>query len=357
MSKAYDFISQYMEEHPNQELDLAFALKVIEACQNDNEPEDCKEQYATALAYAGQCYYWGWDGVEPNSMEAFPLLSEAYGLGNNNGLEELGFCYYEGCDSPDGEPDKETAMQIWEEGMELGNNGCTLRYCTELVDNDEADASTIAKLEKLATDPENPEPDACAILYVYYSREGDEDKAWEWREKGIDMDSRLMQSILDDEAEQEVGEDDWSASEEPEQEFEAYDDETEAAHPGYPDSGEKYVIIADTNDGFRIVQADASDWRSLPALIGAERCDDMRCQKFRDVAHKLMLPGTLLGQLDKDAFRKYNLEVNYHASQWYDGYADLAGDMIICMEDNKYNPFSFTSKEQAQSVIDALCNR
>ena len=31
------------------------------------------------------------------------------------------------------------------------------------------------------------------------------------------------------------------------------------------------------------------------------------------------------------------------------------GAMVICLEDAQYNSFSFTSKAQAQSVIDALC--
>ena len=57
----------------------------------------------------------------------------------------------------------------------------------------------------------------------------------------------------------------------------------------------------------------------------------------------------------KDAFRKPHLKPNWHASQWYDGNADLMGAMVICLEDAQYNPFSFTSKAQAQSVIDALC--
>ena len=39
-----------------------------------------------------------------------------------------------------------------------------------------------------------------------------------------------MEQIIYDEAEEEIGEDDWSDS--PEQEFQAYDDETEAENPG-----------------------------------------------------------------------------------------------------------------------------
>lgn len=61
--------------------------------------------------------------------------------------------------------------------------------------------------------------------------------------------------------------------------------------------------------------------------------------------------------LDQDDFRKRYLKPDWHASQWYDGTADLAGAMVICLEDARYNPFSFPSKEQTQKVIDALCNK
>ena len=121
------------------------------------------------------------------------------------------------------------------------------------------------------------------------------------------------------------------------------------------DVGEKFVILAGADDSFCIVQADVSDWDSLPGLIEAERLDNMRCEKFRSISAELKLPGALLGNLDRDGFRKDWLEPNWHASQWYDGTADLVGDMIICMEDSDYNPFSFSTKEEAQKVIDALC--
>lgn len=366
-SKAYDLIqellNQFDEENGNE---LEFAKKVVQIYLDNGKPQDCREQYAMAVGYMGQAWYYGWNGLTENEQMAFPLLLSAYNAGNKNVLELLGLCYYNGSSTPNGTPEPEKALAIWKEGMELGDPDCTFHVCVDKVENDQVDAETIATLEALSEDY----PDACAILYYYYNREGEEDKAWEWREKAIEKESPLMQSWIDEEAEQEVGEDDYTAperrgtdmsiffgdsEEDDDNEFDGYDDETEAAHPGYPEVGEKYVIIAAVDDSFRIVQADAADWRSLPALIGAERCDDMRCQKFRDIAHKLMLPGTLLGQLDKDAFRKPHLKPNWHASQWYDGNADLMGAMVICLEDAQYNPFSFTSKAQAQSVIDALC--
>ena len=347
MSKALDIIGKILDEYdPEKQTEYQLVQKIIETYLNNGQPEDCRDQYAFALAYSGQAWFWGWDQLEQDQRKAFPLLLSAYELGNTSALEELGLCYSNGFSTPDGSPEKDKAMEVWKKGMEDGDNRCTFRWCVEKVDNDEADASILSKLEAVATDQENPVPDACAVLYYHYSNEGDEDKAWEWREKGLEMGSEFMQQLIDDEKEEEVEED----------EYEGHDDETEAAHPGYPDVGEKYVIIAATDDSFRIVQADASDWRSLPALIGADSCDDMRCEKFRKVSKALGLPGTLLGRLDRDGFRKYYLKPNWHASQWYDGNADLVGAMIICQEDTKYNPFSFSSKEEAQRVIDGLCS-
>lgn len=66
------------------------------------------------------------------------------------------------------------------------------------------------------------DPDAAALLWAYYGWEGDEDTAWEWRDKAEDAQSPLMEQMLYGYAEEEVEEDDW------EQEFEAFDDETEA---------------------------------------------------------------------------------------------------------------------------------
>lgn len=365
MSKALDIIDKIIEEHnPEKQTEYQLVQKIIEAYRNNGEPEDCREQYAIALAHAGRVLYWGWDNMEKDERMAFPFLLSAYELGNTNALEELGLGYYNGFSSPDGAPEKDKAMAVWEKGMEAGDNSCTFRWCIEKVNNDEADADVIARLEAIATDRENPIPDACAVLYYHYNREGEDGKAEQWREKGLDLGSEFMQQLIDDEKEEEVEEDSWTRpgavffpeDEDDDDEYEGHDDETEAAHPGYPEVGEKYVVIAATDDSFRIVQADASDWRSLPALIGASSCDDMRCEKFRRVSKELGLPGTLLGQLDKDGFRKRYLRPNWHASQWYDGSADLMGAMVICMEDASYNPFSFSSKEEAQRAIGGLCS-
>ena len=80
----------------------------------------------------------------------------------------------------------------------------------------------VGELERMAMDVENPVPDACALLWAYYWWEEDEDTAWEWWDRGLDMESPLMEAINLDNMEQEVGEDDWDG------EFQAYDDETEA---------------------------------------------------------------------------------------------------------------------------------
>lgn len=335
------------------------------------EPDEYEKFYGgVANFYMGEIFYRGLAGKQIPQMAAAYYVMAFVNCEYEPAREMAGLMYYQGYfPSGEGKTGREKGMELWEEGMNKGDGACTLHWCVDKVENDEVTPEVLQKLEDLTKgDDEHCYPDAAAVLYSYYYNEGDEEQSEKWRQIALDLDSDLIQSLIADEAEEEIGEDDWHPhtdmsmffapdedEDEDDDEYEGHDDETEAAHPGYPEVGEKYVIIAAVDDSFRIVQADAADWRSLPALIGAERCDDMRCQKFRDIAHKLMLPGMLLGQLDKDAFRKPHLKPNWHASQWYDGNADLMGAMVICLEDAQYNPFSFTSKAQAQSVIDALC--
>ncbi len=105
------------------------------------------------------------------------------------------------------EADKARARELFLKAADGGDQMSILRYCNSLIERDQADESTVEILENLVRDEENPCADACAILYTYYSRLGDEEMAAEWMECGLEMGSELMQSILDDEREEEVGED------------------------------------------------------------------------------------------------------------------------------------------------------
>lgn len=299
--------------------------------------EDAKDYIAFAYARIGDIYFYNFlerDPV-PDFFRQYACINytEAHLMGNSEVCNDLGQCLYEDEWMPGCKADIKGALEVWKEGMEAGSHICALRYCAHFIDTDNVDQEIIDILEGLVRDEEDPCADACALLYQYYSREGNEDLAAEWMECGLDMGSSLMQSIVDEEREEEVGEDSWTASD---------------------SNGAGCVIVVDTDGCFRIVNADASDWERLPAIIDADRTDNMRCEKFRNVSRSLGLKGTLLGLLDRDAFRKPDLELNWHASQWYDGMADLAGDMIICMEDGRYNPFSFANEAEAQRVIDAL---
>ncbi len=360
MSTASERIDKFVEENPDPQDCLGYMETIAEMAREDGLPVDCDVYYSNAQGYIGMSHFYGWDGNEIDYRAAFPYLDVAYRHGNRNILYELGCCYENGSARSDGQQDHETAFELWKEGAALGDPDCTIHYCGCLLDEDKMTEKELAMLEDLVN-AEEPCADAAAILYQYYWWEGDEDTAWMWRDKAIEMGSELIESLIEDEKEDEVGEDDWTESDDDddddddyEDEFDGYDDETEGAVSWNPEIGEKYVIVALTNDSFRIVQADASDWDSLPAIIGADRCENMRCEVFRKVSRKLALPGTLLGNLDREAFRKPRLKPNWHASQWYDGMADLMGNMIICMEDDLYRPFSFSSRDEAQRVIDAL---
>lgn len=337
--------------------------KAIELFGKAGKPEEEKGYMGYAYHLLGMIQYFNYEEKEEpmesldRQLGAISFMT-AHSLGNTQCRELLGMCYHDGDSNPHGMPEYNNAVKVWQEGMEDGDQRCTLRLCIYQVEHDLADETTVARLEALANDPDDPCADACAVLYQYYSIEDDDDMAVKWMERGLEMGSELMQSILDDEREQEIGEDDYSAPDDEdddyEQEFEAYDDETEAPAPMPSESADLCVIIVDTDGVFRIEHADASDWNSLPKLIDADRTDDLRCTKFRTVSATLGLKGTLLGLLDRDAFRKPDLEPNWHASQCYDGMTDLFGDMIICLEDGGYNPFSFNGEAEARRVIEAL---
>ena len=270
--------------------------------------------------------------------------TEAIELGCTDCRAALGNLLYEGNWMPNCDPDVKAALKMWKEGMDDGDQQCTLRYCAHFIDSGKSDQNIVDILEALVRDDDNSCADACALLYHHYSRIGDDDLAAEWLECGLDMGSEMCEDIVADEREEEVGEDNWTRS----------NRDRTADEPTKHYDAEGRVIIVGTDGSFRIVHADASDWRSLPQLIGAESTDDMRCTKLHTLSKNLGLSGTLLAKLDRDAFRKPNLEPNWHASQWYDGMADLYGDMIICLEDRNYTPYSFADETEAQRVIDAL---
>ena len=304
----------------------------------DNPSNEAADYVAFAHARFGDMHFYNYEERDPvpdfYRQSAVLHYTQALEMGCDSVRNELGQCLYEddwmlGCKA-----DINGALKVWKEGMEQGDHSCALRYCAYFIDNDTVDQRIIDILEGLVRDEEDPCADACALLYQHYAAIGEDELAVEWMECGIDMGSELMENILAEEREREIGEDDWTASE--------------------PVENEKCVIVVDTNGGFRIEHADASDWRNLPKLIDADRTDNLRCSKFTAVSKMLKLKGTLLGMLDRDAFRKPDLELNWHASQWYDGMADLAGDLIICLEDSRHEPYSFSSEAETQRVIDAL---
>ena len=302
--------------------------------------EGAKEFITLAHSRLGDMYFYNYMNTKPvpddNLRLATLHYSEAKELGDMDVCNELGMCYYGNHSLPNGSADVAAALRIWQEGMAVGNHECAIHYCAHFIDNNQVDPEIVDLLEELVRDEDDPCADACALLYKYYSQEGNEELAADWMECGMDMGSELLQNMLEEEREEEIGEDSWTRSESME------------------DEAELCVIIVDTDGAFRIKSADATDWRSLPTLIHASGTNDLRCSKFNEVSRRLRLKGNLLGLLDREAFRKPDLKLNHRASQWYDGYADLSGDMIICLEDSRHNPFSFASRAEAQRVIDTL---
>lgn len=284
-------------------------------------------------------HYFFEDEPDDHYTWAYHFLKSVYDAGDKRACEYLGLLYYDGV----GEPfitnqDIDKALMIWEEGAKAGYDQCALQKCLAEVDNNRVNETTIATLESLVAQDE-PIVNACDVLSYHYYLIDDMPKAILWRKKGREMGAQLLNIA----GNMDYDLDNDSALE---------DNSTEESANDV--GGDNCVIIVDVDGCFSVVKADASNWEALPELIDAERTDNLRCKHFNDVSRQLHLPGNLIGLLDRDAFRKPDLEPNWHASQWYNGYADLYGDMIICMEDNKYNTFSFANDEQANAVIEAL---
>lgn len=118
--------------------------------------------------------------------KAKELYEKALEDGADDVYENLGLCYYR-------QGDENKARELWKRGVDDGDRMCILRYGLSLVEAHEEDEEIIDKLKSIAEATDEPDGDACAVLYLHYAWEGDEDAAWAWREKAIDLESSLMQ--------------------------------------------------------------------------------------------------------------------------------------------------------------------
>lgn len=134
----------------------------------------------------------------------------------------------------------------------------------------------------------------------------------------------------------------------PHDEEEEDDDEPD----GY-DDGYKLIAIVKTDGKADIIEFDVEEgWDEMPEFVGAKRLDAIRTQPLYDVSRQVgFTTDHVTGWVDNMGLMK-ELPMNVVGCKLYPG--PIAGDMILTLEDAKYNPMSFGSLEQLKKVVAAL---
>ena len=131
------------------------------------------------------------------------------------------------------------------------------------------------------------------------------------------------------------------------------EDEDEPDEEDYDETDYKLIAIVKTDGTADIIEFDVEEgWDELPEFVGANRLDAIRTQPLYDVSKQVGLTNDhVTAWVDNMGLMK-DLMMNPIGRSLYPG--PVAGDMILTLEDSKYNPKSFESIEQLKKVIAAL---
>jgi len=130
------------------------------------------------------------------------------------------------------------------------------------------------------------------------------------------------------------------------------DEDEEDDEQDYDDSDYKLIAVVKTNGTADIMEFDVeAGWDELPELVGAHRLDAIRVQPLYDIGNDLGMTDHITGWVDNMGLMK-DLPMNPIGCKIYPG--PIAGDMILTLEDKKYNPKSFESLQQLKDVVAAL---
>ena len=114
----------------------------------------------------------------------------------------------------------------------------------------------------------------------------------------------------------------------------------------------KLIAVVKTNGKADIIEFDVEEgWDELPEFIGAKRLDAIRTQPLYDITEQLGLNDHITAWVDNMGLMK-DLPMNPIGCKLYPG--PIAGDMILTLEDAKYNPKSFNDIDTLKQVIAAL---
>lgn len=131
------------------------------------------------------------------------------------------------------------------------------------------------------------------------------------------------------------------------------DDESDEDEDFEDDGDYKLIAIVKTDGKADIIEFDVEEgWDEMPEFVGANRLDAIRTQPLYDVSKQVgYTTDHVTGWVDNMGLMK-DLMMNSIGRQLYPG--PIAGDMILTLEDAKYNPKSFESLSRLKKVLAAL---
>ena len=116
------------------------------------------------------------------------------------------------------------------------------------------------------------------------------------------------------------------------------------------------VLVIEPSGFTDFVQADvnAMSYSEMAQLIGADGIDAVHFSRPLDqITKECRLPKQLSMYVDRNATAK-NLPDNAVATMLYGNACEVRGAVIIAMEDNHYDTYSFTTEEDIEAVYDAI---
>lgn len=133
---------------------------------------------------------------------------------------------------------------------------------------------------------------------------------------------------------------------------EEHEEDHEEDHEG--DDGPEYKLIGivKTNGKADIHEFDVEYWDELAPMIDAKRLDAIRTQPLYDLSEEMGYRNKhITAWVDNMGLLK-ELPMNPVGCRLYPG--PIAGDMILTLEDSKYNPMSFENMDELKQIIAKL---
>ena len=111
------------------------------------------------------------------------------------------------------------------------------------------------------------------------------------------------------------------------------------------------LVVVNAEGKALLCHVEKSEWNGVPALIGAKRLAPIRVNGLDEIGKRIGLTDRLTAWTDLEAPRK-GLPINAVATQFYPGV--IAGDIVFSLADNLYDPMPFYGTEEALALIRAL---